>query len=284
MKLILERLAVVFTLGCLTSFVSLSSVAVAGPKTQAAREAAEYVMRKFGAKATAESAEKLTVRIESLAVKYGDEAVLAVRKGGPRALRAIEKSGKLGSAATRLLSRQGDKALWIVENPQRLKLFVSYGDDAARAMLKHKGLAEPLITVFRKPAAKALTAVDGQNARRLAMMAEGGELARLGRTDALLETIARYGNRGMDFVWKNKKALAVGAALTAFLADPQPFIDGTAKLADNFARPVAEKIGGEIARRADWTWLGVTALVVAGGYFALRFLVRERLRSQRLRA
>jgi hypothetical protein len=164
-----------------------------------------------------------------------------------------------------------------------LKLFAAYGDEAAEAMLNHKGLAEPLVSAFKKPAARALAAVDGQNARRLSMLAESGELAKIGRTDALLDAIARYGNRGMDFVWKNKKALAVGAALTAFLADPQPFIDGTAKLADGFARPVAETIGREVARRADWTWIGVAATAVIGAYFALRFLVRERLRAARQR-
>lgn len=279
MNYAMKRLAIFVALACLWP-----AAVFAGPKSQAAREAAEYVMRKFGKEAAAETAEKLSVRIESLAARYGDDAVRAVRQGGPRALRAIESSGDLGSAATRLLSKQGDKALWIVENPQRLKLFAGYGDEAASAMLKHKGLAEPLISSFHKPAARALAAVDGQNARRLSMMADSGELARLGRSDALLDTIARYGNRGMDFVWKNKKALAVGAALTAFLADPQPFIDGTAQLADQLARPVAEKVGGEIARRTDWTRLGATALIVAGVYFALRFVIRERIRGFRLRA
>jgi len=275
---VLKRFVLVSAIGGLSS-----SFAFAGAKTQAAKEAAEYVLRKFGKDAAAEGAEKLTVRIESLALKYGDDAVLAVRKGGPRALRAIEKSGRYGPSATALLSRQGDKALWIVENPRRLKLFAAYGDEAAEAMLKHKGLAEPLVSAFEKPAARALAAVDGQNARRLSMLAESGELAKIGRTDALLDTIARYGNRGMDFVWKNKKALAVGAVLTAFLADPQPFIDGTAELADGFARPVVETIGGEVARRADWTWIGVTATAAIGAYFALRFLVRERLRAARQR-
>lgn len=257
--------------------------ALAGVKTQAAKEAAEFVLRKFGKEAAEESAEKLAVRIESLAAKYGDDAVLAVRQGGPRALRAIEKSGKYGSQAAELLSRQGDQALWIVESPQRLKLFASYGDDAAEAMLKHKGLAEPLIASFKRPAGRALAAVDGQNARRLSMLAESGELAKIGRTDALLDVIGRYGNRGMDFVWRNKKTLAVAAALTAFLADPQPFIDGTSQLAENFARPVAETIGGEVARRADWTWIGITAIAAAAAYLALKFVVRERLRTVRQR-
>ncbi|HUY87662.1 MAG TPA: hypothetical protein VMV10_02900, partial [Pirellulales bacterium] len=221
--------------------------------------------------------------VNAYAAQYGDDAVRAARKGGPRALRAIEQSGNYGSAAAELLARHGDEALWIVENPQRLKLLASYGDDAAEAMLKHKGLAEPLLAAFKKPAGKALAALDGQNARRLSMLAEGGELAKIGRADALLDVIGRYGNRGMDFVWRNKKTLAIGAALTAFLADPQPFIDGTSQLAENFAWPVAETVGGEIARRADWTWIGVAAIAAAAAYLALKFLVRERLRAARQR-
>ena len=276
MRVIIKASAwAIFTATC------LAAPAFAGAKSQAAREAAEYVLRKFGKEAAEEGAEKLSVRIESLAAKYGDDAVLAARQGGPRALLAIEKSGKYGSQAAELLARHGDEALWIVENPQRLKLLANYGDDAAEAMLKHKGLAEPLLVSFKKPAGRALAALDGQNARRLSMLAESGELAKIGRSDALLDVIGRYGNRGMDFVWRNKKTLAVAAALTAFLADPQPFIDGTSQLAENFARPVAETIGGEIARRADWTWLGVAAIGAAAAYLALKFWVRERLRAVR---
>lgn len=261
----------------------LAAPVLAGAKTKAAREAADYVLRKFGKEAAEEGAEKLAVRIESLAAKYGDDAVRAARKGGPRALQAIEKSGNYGSQAAELLARHGDEALWIVENPRRLKLLARYGDDAAEAMLKHKGLAEPLLASFKKPAGKALAALDGQNARRLSMLAESGDLAKIGRTDALLDVIGRYGNRGMDFIWRNKKTLAVGAALAAFLADPQPFIDGTSQLAENFARPVAETVGGEIARRADWTWIGVAAIGAAAAYLALKFFVRERLRAARQR-
>jgi len=241
------------------------------------------IMRKFGKEAAEEGVEKLAIRIEALALKYGDDAMAVARRGGPRALRAVEMAGSQGAVATKLLAREGDKALWIVEHPERLKLFSSYGDDAATAMLNHKALAEPLLSAFRKPAAQALAQLDGRNARRLAMMANEGSLAQIGRTDALLGVVGRYGNRAMDFIWKNKKALAATAALTAFLANPEPFIDGTVKLARDFARPVAETIGGEAAKRADWTWLGVTAVVMLGCYASFKFYVRERLRAMFVR-
>jgi hypothetical protein len=263
----------------LAAFCAIPSAAFASPKTQAAKEAAEYLLRKFGKEAAEEGVEKLTTRIETLALKYGDDAVKVARQGGPRALRAVEKAGVQGAAATKLLAREGDKALWIVEHPERLKLLTTYGDDAATAMLKHKALAEPLVSAFQKPAARALAQLDGRNARRLAMMADDGSLATIGRTDALLGVVGRYGNRAMDFIWKNKKALAATAALTAFLANPEPFIDGTVDLARDFVRPVAETIGGEAAKRADWTWLGITAMVIFGCYAGMRFFVRERLRA-----
>src|SRR5207253_2120829 len=124
-------------------------------------ELAEYVMSKFGKEAAEVGLEKLTVRIEALAVKYGDDALKAVRSVGPRGLRLIEEAGENSTKVIQLLGRHGDKALWIVENPGRLGLFARFGDDAAEAMLKHKGLAEPLIETLKGPAAKALTAVDG---------------------------------------------------------------------------------------------------------------------------
>jgi len=273
----LDRTIVILVL--LARVAAVPSAAWAGTKTQAAKEAAELILRKFGKEAAEEGVEKLTIRIEALALKYGDDAMAVARKGGPRALRAVEKAGSQGAVATRLLAHEGDKALWIVEHPERLRLFASYGDDAATAMLKHKALAEPLLSAFRKPAAQALAQLDGRNARRLAMMADDGSLAKIGRSDALLGVVGRYGNRAMDFIWKNKKALAATAALTAFLANPEPFIDGTVNLAREFVRPVAETIGGEAAKRADWTWLGITAMVVLGCYAGLKFYVRDRLRG-----
>lgn len=143
-------------------------------------------------------------------------------------------------------------------------------------MLKHKGLAEPIVAAFHQPGAKALAALDARNARRVAILSESGELAGIGQADRLLGVVGRFVDRGMEFVWRNKKALFVGAALAAFLADPQPFIDGTAQLAENFARPVAETIGGEVARRADWTRLGLAALGVLGVYGLARYWIRAR--------
>jgi hypothetical protein len=53
----------------------------------------------------------------------------------------------------------------------------------------------------------------------------------------------------MDFIWRNKGALTIAAALTAFLADPKPFIDGTKTIADSGMKNVA----APIVRSVNWT-------------------------------
>lgn len=265
-----------FCVGCLSATVSL-----AGPLTVAARESAEAVVRTFGKEAATGGIEKLAVRLESLATRYGDDALKAARRAGPRGVAAVESAGSRAPLVASLLSREGDRALWLVDDVRRLDLVAKYGDDATEALLKHKSLAEPLISQFDQVGAKALSQLDGQQARRLAMLAENGELAAIGQTPELLSVLSRYGDKGMDFVWRNKGALAATAALTAFLADPQPFIDGTRQLTqavgEHVIEPSIATVAREIAPRIEWTWLalGVVAILAASGL--LKFLMRQRL-------
>ncbi|MFM8402757.1 MAG: hypothetical protein ACKOAH_33435, partial [Pirellula sp.] len=67
----------------------------------------------------------------------------------------------------------------------------------------------------------------------------------------LLGVVGRYGDRAMDFIWRNKLTLAGGTALAAFVANPEPFLDGTRELveksvdslASNVGKPIAEQMG-----------------------------------------
>ena len=85
------------------------------------------------------------------------------------------------------------------------------------------------------------------------MMGQADELAKLGRTDEVLATVGKYGDRAMDFVWKHKAALATAAVLATFLADPQPYLDGVKDItqvgSDKIVAPIAE-VPGEVAREA----------------------------------
>ena len=112
-----------------------------------------------------------------------------------------------------------------------------------------------MVSNLGRPAARALAALGPRQARRLAILADSGELARIGRTPELLAIVARFGDRAMAFVWDHKGALAVSVTLAAFLADPRPFLDGVKSLAGAVARPLTEVPGRVVvaaARAIDW--------------------------------
>ena len=79
-------------------------------------------------------------------------------------------------------------------------------------------------------AARVAAPLSSRNARRLAILAESGALAKTGRSAAICDLIERRGDQALDFVWRHKGAMAVAATLTAFLADPDPFLAGTRQL------------------------------------------------------
>lgn len=263
--------------------LAVPNISLGQGKAALAREAAEYVLRKFGKEAAEVGVETLTRKIETLAVKYGDDVFLAVRKVGPRTLRLVEEAGEHGLESVKLMARYGDDAIWVVANKNRLAIFVKYGDNAAESMIKHGEIAEPLLISFGKPAAGALKAVNSQNARRLAMMADDGHLAKIGRTPELLEVVAKYGDRAADFIWRNKGALTVTAALTAFLANPEPFLDGatdiTKVVSENAVKPLANvpgQVASEAAKRTNWTVVVVSGVCVVGLLAATRLWLRHR--------
>lgn len=241
-------------------------------KAAVAREMAEYVMRKFGKEAAGESVETLTSKIGTVVSKYGDDGLEAVKKIGPRSFRLIEEAGENGVESVRLMSKYGNDAIWVVGKRNRLAIFVKYGDDAAEAMIKHGEIAEPLVNKLGGPAAKALKNVDTQNARRLAMLDNSGELAAMGRTDELLQMIGKYGDASMDFVWRNKGSLAVASTLGVFLADPVPFITGARDLGESALTNVAQPLAHEIGKSVNWTLVIMTLT----GVLSVAFLIKYR--------
>jgi hypothetical protein len=164
-----------------------------------------------------------------------------------------------------------------------MAIFIKYGDNAAEGMMKHGEIAEPLLSSFGKPAAGALKSVNSQSVRRLAMLAEDGQLAKIGQTPELLEVVAKYGDRAADFIWRNKGALTVTAALAAFLANPEPFLDGakdiTKVLAEHAVKPIAEvpgQVASEAAKNTNWTVVIVCGLCVLALLAGARDWLRHR--------
>ena len=268
--------------GVLVACVFPAAAALAGVPSKAAGEAAEFVLRKFGKEAAEYGVSSMAERLEKLAARYGTEALQAARRVGPAGIRAVEQAGEQGDIVVQLLARHGDEALWLTVRSDRLALFARFGDDAAEAMLRHREIAGAFVEQFGVRGARAMKSLGGQNARRLAMLTADGGLHRLGRVEEVLDLIARYGDRAMDFVWRNKGALAVSATLAAFLANPEPFLNGTRDLAkigaETMGTPLATasgEVAKEAARNVNWT-----AILLAGLTAAAVLVVRYRVRGR----
>jgi hypothetical protein len=232
----------------------------AGVRSKGLGEALEFVGKKFGREVAEEGAEKLSARATRLAAKHGDEVVgSALKKVGPRAAEIAQDAGEHADIALKVMADHGDEALSIVTRPASLNAIVRHGDTATNALIKHGAVGETIIDRFALPGAEALAKVTPQNGRRIAMMAAKEEI-----NPELMGVIVKHGDTACDFIWRNKKALAVGATLTAFVVDPGGFLDGTQKLAgvvaDAAVKPIAEipkTVAGEVARNTNWTLLAV---------------------------
>lgn len=273
----------------------------AGVASRTIREAVEFAARKFGKEVAEEGTERLAVKMTQLAGRYGDDVVVAAfKKVGPRAGRIVGEAGEHGAVALRLLAQHGDDAIPLVAKAASLKAVAHYGDNAATALLKHGIVGEELVERFAQEGAEALAKVTPQNGRRLAMLAAEGQLK-----PELMSVVTHYGDQACDFIWRNKGSLAIGAALTAFVASPQEFLDGTQQLtatvAETAIQPLAEAavqplaelpkaVATEVARNTNWTLLAVIAAIVAAVFASilrwkargLLFLVKlwGRLRNQ----
>jgi hypothetical protein len=254
---------IVLVLG--THCFTTTNLASAGGKFGAARELIETVCEKFGKKLTQESTESLVRRADDAIVRYGDDAAEAIRKVGPRSLDLIEQAGDHAPDAVRLMARRGDEAVWVISQPKRLAIFVKHGDDAAEAMIRHREIVEPILQSLGKPGAKALANVNSQNARRIAMMVEDGDLTKIGRTPEVLGVVERFGDRAMQFIWRHKFVLAGGTALAAFLQNPEPFLDGTQKVAVAGVNSIGAPIATQAANQIHWpavTYALVAAILI----------------------
>ncbi len=258
------------------SWLLLPGTARADVKSKAVQELAEAMFAKFGA-AAGKSAPALAQRIEGFAARYGDEALVALRKVGPGTFTLVEAAGKDGAKAIRILATHGEAgATRVLNRPQAMSQYLRYGDDAATVLVRHPGVAEKMIERGGPNAVRALSTVTPQNGRRLAMVLEG-ELANCGKHSELLEVIAHWGDRAAVYVWENKGALMVAAALTAFLRHPEPFLDGTKDITKTVGeaavKPLAEvpatAVKG-IAAGTNWTVVILVVLAATSCYVLVR--------------
>jgi hypothetical protein len=182
-----------------------------------------------------------------------------------------------------------DTVAWLFSRPKPSAHVPKSGGKAPPTppppLVKKPGIAEPVLG--KKLGANAVRALDatGPQARsRLKTMVEGGELAKIGRSQELLEVIAKYGDRAANFVWEHKGVLVGGTLLAGFLANPAPYLEGTRILAAEIIRPVAEvpgQVAREVAGKANWTLLLLVIVLIVAAFVSIKLGLWQRLFHRR---
>ena len=114
-----------------------------------------------------------------------------------------------------------------------------------------------MISGFGDEMVPALNSVNPQNGRRLAMLVGDGIVAKGTESEKLLIPISKYGDAAMDFIWRNKGALAIGSVLATFLLDPQVYITGAKQL-------VVDPVVAPAVKSVNWTLIigGIVAVLL----------------------
>jgi hypothetical protein len=215
---------------------------------KAAKEVVEFLRTRFARELAEEGAERVEGRLARAIERWGDDAAAAVRRTGPRiALAEVERHG---APAARILARWGDDGarLLATEGNDAVKVLASLGDEGVELMIRRHGT---------------------RMAAQLPDLAP--QIAASGRSREVLGVLERFGDRASAFIWRNKGTIFGATVLAAFLANPEPFINGTQKLLEV---PV-----GQMAARTDWTAVWIVAMILVAGMAGIRLLFTRRVRT-----
>ena len=215
---------------------------------RAAKEVVEFIRSRFARELAEEGAERVEGRVARAIERWGDDAASAVRRVGPKvALGSVERHG---APAARILARWGDDGarLMSTEGDEAVRVLASLGDEGVELMIRRHGT---------------------RVAAHLPDLAP--QIAASGRARDVMGVLERYGDRASAFIWRNKGTIFAGAVLAAFLANPEPYLDGTAKL---LGVPL-----GHMAAKTDWTAVWIVAMLLVAGTAGIRLLLARRRRT-----
>lgn len=261
----------VLALSILCMALAAPDISNAGPAGIAIREVAELILSKFGRGTAGQTLEEITSATAATIARHGEAALPLLRRSGHAGFSALDQAGANAPEVLALFARRGDEAVWLITDPAKLAIFIKHGEPAANPLLKHPGIADGLIGRFGNEAAGAMNALSRQGAQRLSMIASDESLATSGSVSKLLPVVRKYGDEAMDFIWKNKGALAITSVLATFVADPEIYISGAKKL-------VIDPIAAPIVKATRWSLILPGLLTV----MLLPFLARAMLRVHRI--
>jgi hypothetical protein len=206
----------------------------AGVAGKSVEEAWEFIAKKFFREIAEEGGEKiLQMKFKSLAAKYGDEAILAIRKVGPKGIDLVER---YGDDALRQLNKHGDEALFLLQRSgdEVIPLVKQFGDDAVVACIKHPGVGKNFIKEFGKDGINIANQISTDSVIKLLKNAD--KIKKSGKAEEIFKIILKYGDKAVTHIDKHKLLYLGGYALSEFLENPEKYLDAASKATADGAR------------------------------------------------
>ena len=137
-----------------------SDLGIAGTLTTGARQAAEFILQKFGKRVPTQTVDEMLAAVSGAAAKYGDDkAVPFLKASGHTGFDALQQAGEKAPDVIKLYVKRGNEAVWLISKPEKLAIFIKHGDGAAEALIKHPGIADALIARHGDEAVGALNRI-----------------------------------------------------------------------------------------------------------------------------
>ncbi len=193
---------------------------------------------------------KINQQLVRLSTRYGDDGVKLASISGYKGLKVITNaSDDVGRKLVGVFRRMGARAVPVINNKTSRALFLQYGDNAANAIIRHPGLAEQIIVKYGSKGASLVKGLGDQGAYRLTkLFVRNKALVKNG--EKYIDVVQRYGSKALNFIWDHKGALAVASIGATFLNNPEPYINGTVKLA---SIPLSA---------VNWNWIAIPLVLI----------------------
>ena len=183
---------------------------------KAARETIEYTARKFGINLAKESGKHFARQAERFIVRYGDDGIRALKKGGPDLLSAARRHGK---DAVKICAGHGDDtARYLVKHmDEALPIWRQFGREGTELMVKHPGLARTLLTQFGKKGLKIGQKLSTQMLIKFLRISR--KSTKKVDLEGLVDGALKYGDKLIEFLWSHKWKLTFGATVYTLLKE-----------------------------------------------------------------
>jgi hypothetical protein len=219
MKKYTKKISVVLFAAVLLGTTATSSFAIPGlgsATRKGVKEVVEYTAKKFGINLADESGKHFARDAAEFITRYGDDGIRALKVAGPE---IIDLSRRYGKETVKLCAAHSmDAAGYLAKNmDQALPMWRHFGQEGTELMVKHPGLAKPLLDEFGKKGLQIGRSLSTRNLNRFLVLAS--KTAGKKEKGGLLDKVLKEGDKVIEFLWGHKWKLAAGATLYTLLKD-----------------------------------------------------------------